>query len=57
MSKETRYKLRMIKKYAKIRFKRFWKEWGLAGYELADLIASAGILVFLLALSTIISVI
>ena len=30
MSKENIKKIKLIKKYARIRFNRFWKEWGLS---------------------------
>ncbi len=29
LNKEDYKKVMLIKKYAKIRFKRFWKEWGI----------------------------
>ena len=51
MSRETRYKLRLIKKYAKIRFKRFWSEWGMTRYEFMDLLASMSIIVLMLVFS------
>ncbi len=53
LSKEDQRKIRLIKKYAKIRFKRFWKEWGvskedvaclLGGFSLFGLVASVYIL-------------
>ena len=53
MSRETRYKLRLIKKYAKIRFKRFWREWGMTRYEFLDLISAFGIIVCLISIDII----
>lgn len=53
LSKENQRKIRLIKKYAKIRFKRFWKEWGvnkedieclLGGFLLLGFVASTYIL-------------
>ena len=51
MRKETRHKLRLIKKYAKIRFKRFWSEWGITKNEFADFLASVAIIAFVVSLS------
>ena len=51
MRKETRHKLRLIKKYAKIRFKRFWSEWGITKNEFADFLASVAIIAIVVSLS------
>lgn len=41
MKKETIYKLKLIKKYAKIRFKRWWKEWGINDNEELEMFIGA----------------
>lgn len=50
LSKEDMHKIRFIKKYARIRFKRFWKEWGISKDEAMDFLACISIFVFLFAL-------
>ena len=47
MSKETRYKLRLLKKYAKIRFRRFWREWGVSKEEIKIFLSIIGLFVLL----------
>ena len=53
LNKEDYKKVMLIKKYAKIRFRRFWKEWGISkedfaclmgGFSLFGLLASVYIL-------------
>ena len=53
MSKETRHKLRLIRKYAKIRIKRFWREWGISKEEFGYLITSMAIIAFVASLTII----
>lgn len=48
MSNETRYKLRLIKKYAKIRFRRFWREWGVSKEETKDFLSIIAIFALLI---------
>lgn len=50
LSKEDIYKIRLIKKYARIRFKRFWKEWGVTKEEAIGLLACISIFAFIFAL-------
>lgn len=50
LSKKDMYKIRLIKKYARIRFKRFWKEWGVTKEEAIEFLACISIFVFLFAL-------
>ena len=47
LSKEDIYKLKLIKKYAKIRFRRFWKEWGINKEEAYGIFAVILLFVFL----------
>ena len=42
-------KMRLICKYAKIRFKRFWKEWGIGKEEIEVIVDSALLLASLFA--------
>lgn len=42
MKPSTRFKLRLIKKYAKIRFKRFWREWGITKHQALTLLEMIG---------------
>lgn len=53
MRKETRHKLRLIRKYAKIRIKRFWREWGISKEEFGYLITSMAIIAFVASLTII----
>lgn len=50
MKRETVYKLRLIKKYAKIRFKRFWREWGISLEEFEMLLGAASVVILPFAL-------
>lgn len=50
MTKEDIHKLRLIKKYANIRFKRFWKEWGISKEDVLNILACFSIFGFLFAL-------
>jgi hypothetical protein len=54
LSKEDRYKIRLIKKYARIRFRRFkgrfkkfWDEWGISKEEFGMIITVLLFFVFL----------
>lgn len=44
LSKEDQRKIRLIKKYAKIRLKRFWKEWGITKEDAVDLLGGFSLL-------------
>ena len=44
LSKEDQRKIRLIKKYAKIRLKRFWKEWGVTTEDAVDLLGGLSLL-------------
>lgn len=50
LSKEDRRKIKLIKKYAKIRFKRFWNEWGISKKEAVDFLGAISIFAGILAL-------
>lgn len=43
LSKEDRMKIKLIKKYARIRFRRFWNEWGVSKEEVISLLSCASI--------------
>lgn len=47
MKKENIRKIKLIKKYAKIRFKRFWKEWGFSKRDMMDIVSIFGLLISL----------
>lgn len=50
LSKEDIYKIKLIKKYARIRFNRFWKEWGITKDEAMELLACISIFAFIFAM-------
>ena len=50
LSKEDKRKIKLIKKYVKIRFRRFWNEWGVSKEEALDLVGALSIFVGLFAL-------
>ena len=50
LSKEDKRKIKLIKKYAKIRFRRFWNEWGISKEEALDFVGALSIFVMLFAL-------
>lgn len=50
LNKEDIHKIRLIKKYARIRFQRFWKEWGVSKNEAMDFLACISIFAFIFAL-------
>lgn len=50
LNKEDIYKIRLIKKYARIRFKRFWKEWGISKDEAIEFLLCFSIFAFIFAL-------
>ena len=49
LNKEDYKKVLLIKKYAKIRFRRFWREWGVTKEEVIDLLGCFSIFGMLIA--------
>ena len=47
--KSNARKIKLIKKYAKIRFNRFWSEWGISKEELGMFVGALSIFVGLFA--------
>lgn len=53
LTKEDKRKIRLIKKYAKIRFRRFWNEWGVTKEEAIMFLGALSVFALPLALYTI----
>lgn len=45
IKKANKRKIKLIKKYAKIRFKRFWSEWGITKEELGMFVGALSVFV------------
>lgn len=50
---ERVYKIRLILHYAKIRFRRFWKEWGISKREFLEFVAAFGLVILILNMVTV----
>lgn len=50
LNKEDYKKVMLIKKYAKIRFRRFWNEWGVSKEDAINFLGAMSIFVFIGAL-------
>ena len=47
IKKANRRKINLIKKYAKIRFRRFWNEWGITKEQFVDLLGCISLFAFI----------
>lgn len=53
IKKANRRKINLIKKYARIRLRRFWSEWGITKEELGMFVGALSAFLFPIALSII----